>query len=115
MYHTLICLVLLLLDFHPFLSSRIALILSCLIVTLDPKGFNGEFTIIDVTCDSKKCFIHMTNVIVSSTPTSSALVELLVVIFCFVDMDKTLQCPKVRQAPVWLLQSGCTANDVSMV
>ena len=40
------CLVLLLLDFHPFLSYWMALILSCLIVTLDPKGFNGEFMLI---------------------------------------------------------------------
>ena len=105
------CLVLFLLDFPPFLSSWIALVLSCSIVTSDPKGFNVEFMLIDLTCDSKKCFIHMTNVIASSTPTSLALVELFVLIFCFADIDNTLPCPKVRQAPVWLLQSGCTAND----
>ena len=108
------CLVLLLLDFPPFLSSWIALVLSCSIVTLDPNGFNGEFMIIDLSCDSKKYFAHMTNVIASSTPTSSASVELLVLIFWFVDTDNTLPCPNVRHAPVWLLQSGCTANDASM-
>ena len=56
----------------------------------------------------------MTNVIVLSTPTSLALVDLLVLIFCFADIDNTLPCPKVGQALVWLLQSGCTANDASM-
>ena len=107
-------LVLLLLDFHPFLSHWITFVLSCSIVTSDPKGVSGEFTLIDLTCDSKKCFIQMTNVIALSTPTSSASVELLVLIFYFLDIDNTLQCPKVRQAPVWLLQSGCTANDASI-
>ena len=81
---------------------------------LDPKGINEEFTLIDLTCDSKKSFIRMTNVIASSTPMSSASVELLVLIFYFADMDNTLPCPKVRHAPVWLLQSGCTANDASI-
>ena len=90
------------------------LVLSYSIVTADPKGFNGEFMIIDLTCDSKKCFIHMTNIIASSTPTISASVEILVLIFYFADIDNTLPCPKVRQAPVWLLQSGYTANDASM-
>ena len=65
------------------------------------KGFNGEVTLIDLICDSKKCFIHMTNVIKSSTQTSSASVELLVLIFCFADIiDNALPCPKVKQAPV---------------
>ena len=108
------CLVLLLLDFNPFLSSWIALVLSCSMITSDPRGFKGEFISTDRTCDSKKCSIHMTKVMASSTPTSSASVELLVLIFCFVDIDSILPCPKVRQAPVWLLQSGWTANDTSI-
>ena len=111
----MICLVLLLLDFYAFLSSWIALVLSCLIVTSDPKGFNGGFILIDLTCDSNKCFIHMTNVIASSTSISSASAELLVLIFYFADIDNTLPCPNVRHAPVWLLHSGCTANDESML
>ena len=41
----------LVLDFHPFLSKWIALVLSSLIVTSDPKGFNEEFTSIDLSCD----------------------------------------------------------------
>ena len=108
------CLVLLLLDFRLFLSSWIALILSCSIVTSDLKGFNEEFTLIDLTCDSKKCFIHMTYVTVSSTPTRSTSVELLVLIFCFDDKDNTLPCLNVRHAPVWLSQSGCNTNNASM-
>ena len=75
------CLVLLLLDFHLFLSSQITLIVSCSIVTSDPRGFNGEFVSINHTCDSKKYFIHMTKVMALSTPKSSASVELLVLIF----------------------------------
>ena len=62
----------LLFDYYQFLSNCITLILSYLIVTLDPKGFNRKFTLIYLTCDSKKCFIYMTNVIASSTPTISA-------------------------------------------
>ena len=107
-------LALLLLDCHLFLPSWIALILSCSIVTSDPKGFNREFTLIDLTCDKKNCFIHMTNVITLSTHTSLASVELLASIFCFSDIENTLPCPNVRHTPVWLLQSGCTANDASM-
>ena len=107
-------LVLLLLDFRPFLSNWITLILSCLIITSDPKGFNGEFMLIDLSCESKKYFIHTTNVIASSTPSCSVSAELLVLIFYFDDKDNTLPCPNVRHSPVWLLQSGRTTNDASM-
>ena len=69
-------------------------------VTFDPRGFKGEFIFTDYTCDSKKCFIHLTKVMVLSTPTSSVLVELLVLIYYFADIDSILPCPKVRQAPV---------------
>ena len=82
------------------LPVELHLFLSCSIVTSDPRGFNGEFMSIDLTCDSKKCLIHMTKVIVSSTPTSSVSVEFLVLIFCFVDIDNTRPYPKVRQALV---------------
>ena len=81
MYLTVMCSVLLLLEFYPFLSNWITLVLSCLIVTLDLKNFNGEFKLIDLTYDSKKCVIHMKNVIAPSTPTSSASVELFILIF----------------------------------
>ena len=53
------------------------------IVMSDLKGFNEEFILIDLTCDLKNCFIHIANVIVSSTPTSSASAEFFVSIFCF--------------------------------
>ena len=55
---------------------------------LDPKGFNRELTLIDLTCDSKKCLIHMINIIASSNPISSSLVELFVLMFCFDNKDK---------------------------
>ena len=99
-YGTLICLFLLLLDFHPFLSSWFALVLSCSIVTSDSRGFNGGFIFTDCTCNLKKCSIHMTKVIVSSTSTSSASVECLVLIFCFADIDSILPYHKVRHDPV---------------
>ena len=69
-------------------------------VTSDPRGFNGEFVSIKCTCDSKKCFIYTTKVIALSTPTSSVSVELLVLIFYFIDIDNILPYPKVRQAPM---------------
>ena len=55
------------------------------------------------------------NVIAASTPTSLASVELFVLIFCFNDKDNKLPCPNVKHIPVWLLQSGCTANNASML
>ena len=113
-YLTAMCSVLIILGFYLFLSNWITLVLSCLIATLDPKGFNREFKLIDLTCDSKKFFIHMTNSIVSLTLTRSASVELFVLIFCFDNKYNKLPCSNVRHAPVWLLQSGCTANDASM-
>ena len=68
--------------------------------TSDPRDFNELFVFIEHTCDSKKCLIHKTKVIALSTPRSSASVELLVLIFCFADIDNILPCPKVRQALV---------------
>ena len=69
-------------------------------VTSDPRDFKGEFISTDRTCDSKKCLIYMTKVIASSIPTSLASVDLLVLIFCFANIDSIVPCPKVRQAPV---------------
>eukprot|EP00957_Ditylum_brightwellii_P157812 12011958-Ditylum_brightwellii.AAC.1 len=49
----------------------------------------------------------------SFTPTSSASVELRVLIFCFVDMEYGLPFPNVIVAPVWLRICGWTAYDAS--
>ena len=110
-YYMLICLVLFLHDFHSFLSSWIALVLSCLIVTLDPKGFNGEFMLLDLICHLKKSFVPLINVIALPTPMSSYPVKHLLLIFYFVDINNTLPFTKIRQAPVWLVQSRRTLND----
>eukprot|EP00529_Nitzschia_sp_RCC80_P042328 CAMPEP_0113451570 /NCGR_PEP_ID=MMETSP0014_2-20120614/6405_1 /TAXON_ID=2857 /ORGANISM="Nitzschia sp." /LENGTH=94 /DNA_ID=CAMNT_0000342927 /DNA_START=290 /DNA_END=570 /DNA_ORIENTATION=- /assembly_acc=CAM_ASM_000159 len=49
----------------------------------------------------------------SSKDTSSASVELLVLIFCLVDTDWITPLPIVMVAPVWLLKSLWTANAAS--
>ena len=86
--------------FPSIFSSWITLILSCSMVTSDPRGFKGKFISTNHNCDSKKCFIHTTKVMGLPTPTSQLSVEHLVLIFCFVDIDSILPCPKIRQAPV---------------
>ena len=48
----------------------------------------------------KKILIHIINVIASSVPKSSALVEILVFIFCLHDKDIMLPCPRVSDDPV---------------
>ena len=79
--------------------------LSCSIVLSNSWGFNGEFISIDLTYDLKKCFSHITKVIASPTPTSPASVEILVLIFCFADIDNKLLYPKGRPAKVFILHS----------
>ena len=49
----------------------------------------------------------------SSAATSSASVELLVFIFCFLEIDITAPSPIVILPPVWLLKSGWTAKAAS--
>ena len=53
-------------------------------------------------------------VITSLTPTTSASVELLVLIFCLDDLFTMLPRPIDMVDPVWLFMSWCTANDVVM-
>ena len=64
-------------------------------------------------CASRKCLVHTTCDISSSTPTNSALVELLVLSFCLVKSEFAAPRPKVNVAPVWLFMSLCTANYAS--
>ena len=94
------CFILLLLNSLLFLSNWIVPTSSCSIVALYPKGFNGEFMLIDLICDLKKCFVPVTNIIASPTPMSSDLVKHLLLIFYFVDIDNTLPFTKIRQALV---------------
>ncbi len=54
-------------------------------------------------CASKKYLVHTTIGSASSTPTSSASVELLVLIFCFADMKYMLPLPMVKTAPCWII------------
>ena len=46
--------------------------------------------LIDLTCDTKKYFINMTNVIVLSTPVSPVSDKLFVFLFCFDDKDNII-------------------------
>ena len=98
-----------------FLPIPFQFVLSCSIDTLDPSGFNGEFASTDLTCDLKNFSVHITNVIALLIPINLVTVELLVLIYCFADIDNTLQCPTVRRAPVWLLHSRYTTNNKSNV
>ena len=65
-------------------------------------------------CASRKCLTHKTKYIASFTPTTSASVELLVFIFCFVLMDIGHPLPIGIVAPVWLRMFGCTAYEASI-
>jgi hypothetical protein len=88
----------------PFFANRMALWLSwktALSHTLN-------------TCASRKLQVQMTSGIPSSTPTSSASVELLVLRHCFQDIEYTDLFLSDIVPPVWLLMSGCTANDASI-
>ena len=51
----------------------------------------------------------------SSMPTSSASVDDLVVIFCFIDHDATPPLPIVTVVPVCDFMSLCTANAASVL
>jgi hypothetical protein len=50
----------------------------------------------------------------SSTPTTSLSVELLVFNFCFVKTEKRNPLPIVSLPPVCMRMFGCTANEASM-
>ena len=107
------CLVLLVLDCFPLFSSCIVLVSSCCITISDPIFFKTESSLIDLICCSTNNWTHCTKFIASSTPTSSASVELLVLIFCFIDIDIRAPCPNINTAQVWLLTSLCIVNDAS--
>ncbi len=89
----------------PFLSSRIALLLS----------WNMMFLLTLYPCALINNLVHSTILIESSAPTSSASVELQVLSFCFLEINKGAPpLPSIfRTAPVWLQKSGCTAKDAS--
>ena len=55
----------------------------------------------------------MTKFMVSSTPNSSASVELLEFTFYLHGIDNTASFPNVSIAPLWLRIVSCTANDIS--
>jgi hypothetical protein len=93
------CRVRLVLEAYPFFSNCIVLVLSCSMTTSLPIFFNTESSLIDLICCSTNSCIHSTKYIASSTPTSSASVELFVLIFCFNDIDISAPCPNDRTAP----------------
>src|SRR6056300_1167749 len=71
------------------------------------------FFSIGYPCASINSFVHKICVTASSTPMSSASVELRLFSFCFFVRTCIPPSPIVITAPVWLLKSGCTANDAS--
>ena len=81
-YLIAMCLVLLVLDLFPFCSNCITLVSSCSIMLSIPDCFNFEFYGKDFAFSWDKHCAHITKNIVSSTPSSSAAVELLVTNFC---------------------------------
>jgi hypothetical protein len=102
-YRILMCLVRLLLEALPFRSRRIELLLSC----------NSRFSMIPYPCDSRKWRVQMIIGIMSSTPTNSLSVELLVFSFCLVDVEIGKPLPIVKPPPVCPRIFGCTANEAS--
>ncbi len=97
------CLVRLLLEACPFVSSSIALLLSwskMLLLTANPWAFKKR-------CTQSICGIK------SSTATISLSVELHVFSLCLVDLSKGNPVPMVIAPPVCPFISGCTLNDAS--
>ena len=97
------CLVRLLLEARPFVSSSIALLLSwykMLLLTANPWAFKKR-------CTQSICRIKL------STATIYLSVELRVFSLCLVDLSKGNPVPMVIAPPVCLFISGCTANDAS--
>ena len=97
------CFVRLLLEAHPFVSNKIALLLSwyrMLSLTSNPCALIKRRA-------QSICGIR------SSTATISLSVELRVLSLCFVDLSKGNPLPMVIAPPVCPLISGCTANDAS--
>ena len=66
-----------------------------------------------IPCASRKYRIHNSWGIRSSTPTSSASVDLFVFSFCLFEAEYRAPCPIVIIPPVWLFMSWCTANATS--
>ena len=97
------CIVRLLLEARPFISSSIALLLSwykILSLTTNPWAFINKWA--QSICGIK-----------SSTTTISPYVELQVLSLCLVDLSKGNPLPMVIAPPVCPLISGCTANNAS--
>ncbi len=97
------CLVRLLLEACPFVSSSITLLLSwynMFSLTANPWAFRKR-------CTQSICGIK------SSTGTISLYVELRVLSLCLVDLSKGNPVPMVIAQPVCPFISGCTANDAS--
>ena len=96
------CMVHLVHDVFPLVSTRIALMLSwCRILSS-----------IFMSCANAKSLDHSNMGRGSSIPTNSDYVELLVFSFCFVEMLTTVPYPRDIWAPVWPLVPLCTAKAV---
>ena len=107
------CLVLLVLDHLPNLSSCMVLVLSCSNTLVLPSAF--LFTTVSwcCICQSKNNLLHTKKFIALPITTRSVSVELLVLIFCFRDIDIRALLPMIMAAPVWLRMSSCTAKVAS--
>ena len=68
---------------------------------------------ISYPCASKNKHVHNTSPMASFTPTSSASVELLVLIFCLAENEKMDPRPMLTVAPVWLRRLGWTPKEAS--
>ena len=101
----------LVLDLFSFTSRQMLLILSCW-NTYDPTPsfFMIKSSGIVFTCRSMKSFIHITKFIILSISIITANVELVELIFYFVDMENTAPFSSVIITLVWLLIMFCTVN-----
>jgi hypothetical protein len=91
----------LLLDCLPFVSSSMALIFSRFSI----------HSLILYPCPSRKYCIRIIWYIASYAPTSSDSVELLVLIFCFLDIPIIDPLPNDIVAPVWPLHLSCVTKE----
>ena len=79
------------------------------------SGYTGKkiFCLMSYPCDPTNKQIQMFYGKWSLTPTNSALVEIFVFSFCFLDLQCTIPYPKDIQPPVCVFKSGCTPYAAS--
>ena len=104
------------LDFLPFTSRQMLLVLSC----WNTNGCAPNFLMIELvgmvsTCCLIDNFTHMTKFIASFIPIILTTIKLVEFTFCLFDRENIAPFPNVNIALVWLCMLLCRANEASIL